>query len=68
MSRVEGNAVLVWLVALTLMAFLLGVVVHQAQENVEFGNPWRSPCEEDEALIWVDAPHSAKCVALDDVR
>lgn len=25
------------------------------------------PCEEDEAYVWVDAPHTAKCVALDDL-
>ena len=23
------------------------------------------PCHEDEALIWVDAPHTAGCVPLD---
>lgn len=28
----------------------------------------RNPCEEDEALIWTDAPHTAECVALDDIR
>ena len=30
------------------------------------GNP-PMPCREDEAMIWVDAPHTVRCAPIDDL-
>lgn len=54
--------------SLTLGVAALGFVVawDRAQDVIP-NAVLRSPCEEDEALVWVDAPHVATCVPVDDL-
>lgn len=46
------------------LALVLGIM---AGQDFTTGSPPNiMPCPEDSALVWVDAPHTARCIALDD--
>lgn len=54
--------------ALTLGVAAMGIgVAWDRAKGVIPDAPLHSPCHEDEALVWVDAPKTAACVPVDDL-
>lgn len=46
----------------------LGIGLGVLGQRIASTEPRPMPCYEDQALVWIDAPHTARCVNLDDLE
>ena len=56
-----------WVVLAVGSLVALGIGVGILASNIAHASTKPMPCEEDAAYVWRDAPHTAVCIALDDL-